>query len=1770
MKFLVLLSCIALAAAERSYSIYGGYKEQGKYVYHYEAFLYPSAVPNLEKHVAKIHINGTVELHIMKNEKAILKVKDISIYECLSDPKNMSGVNERFSEFSTKLSRPHLMKPIKFGYTNGLVQQVFAPEDDPSWSVNIKKGILNMLSVDVQGKDQETGLKDFFNKEEATILGICQTSYSHKYFEVVDARQVRRRIGMNFTKTIDFENCTGLNYDIYNKVVQGRNPDQDSNPLKTTATIKYNITGTETQFKIEGVTAQGVYVLYPFSKQEEGIPSRSLQTLVLLKEGVSHFESEYPHHFAWNQRGKLMMEMPSFHKPEVIPPLSQSERKDKATYICNAIKRFSSLIPKGKPVQSVILQPEISTIFMQVVNNLRMCDLTTLSGVWAKCADQDSRKWHVYALSLCHTETCMESMRSKVESVKEEDILTYLQGISFIGQPTRSIVNRMEKLCSIPKIANNLQLLQACWISSSNIAQGYCKVNPICTSWIENAIRDALQKISKPECYQNIENCQPIKGLTVHTVVSIAENHGRPSYLAALESIIFHPEVPTSVKMHAINCLRPIIRQSPRRVQIVLLRLFRDFKYDSQMRTLALSVIMENPHPHLIQLCARQIYVEPSLNIRKFAHELFTQCSESVIKYNRTIRHTCKSVLKLYTKLYLPSPMAQYRSLHMNGQLQNQRLNLASELEGSWIANNNSYIPRYSQARMRTSVLGRKFEVFDSQMYMQGIQDYVNWLIHSMQEYIQPQSEELLNIKKKIYDITERTSHVPKDPEELLYEGRLRLFDKLVSVQNITLDKTSDFTEQLYSQLPQLLQIFKQLKEGKTWMWTQPFMPVETVYQVPSLCGVPLVFNMSSMILPYSRTNIKLETTPDIKSPMSLIRTKLQEIKVSGIQQFNSLAEVRGTIKYRLPFIEVGAQCRKVMNMSTHMEGSMKYNFKTGEYNEHIQMPKDMREVFFFNMEAYHYIKTTKEPMRKLDFEPDQFGRVQIINVTQPCEGHCRAEEWIIRTTTGKYLSVQDGKIVLKPQPFKFKVIFHGVNRRIISLYVPDQGYVVMSKKSPCLFVKPTSNGKYFIVDYENLQNTLIKALVHLEKVPEGWGLPPSDEIQEIENAGSLFMQEQVVITGEEYIERELIEPSKQYVRMAYLALTDAPKVCLTPKRQQALNFTTERQTNFTTLLDRYSYSNRSCIGQPWGFNLCLHGYFPVSIARSPISLLCSPSKFRVTCRPDNTTKVTSIDTRITLVKNTTTEWTYKSVTRLTGTTKTITANVNFRRTDNKFQLKVTPSDPMLLRMKKLCYDEQFQPDNYSLRVSVDDKECKKVHLKADFLAPKQLPRHQMAFRYNFTTEGIPSFWRQALWYTDLFVMRPILRYSSDYWYSNMTGYQNLTRWNFNATINGTTYLQYLLTSNDTLTYKIVSPTEVWVWEKVKLTAFINTFPKGSKHLPIVFKLMWSKGKACCQHRNSTFITHDKNVFNYTMKRGCDHVLLRSCYRNMTQLMVLAARAGPEGSMRKKVTTLVDTYEIEFIPGKQYTDQPIVKINGKQITLADDKYEIWKEGKPCLVVVWEPEIRMMAFWHAQTQLWVSLQNGYKVHTSVSPMLFGKVCGLCGNFNGEQRFEFRTPEGKLIRDVQRPKLYDPELAFYEERHFGNSWIVPGRKCAKGECNFRREFIKVEQQNKYCLTKIRVPQCQTKCTTKTKEDLKAPVICVAKNESSQLHSQLVSGQPLTLATATDHLLPVSLPIECNCPCKNRSKYFKGDEEEEYKDEKKEYDSKDYSFNLFDTLF
>ena len=63
--------------------------------------------------------------------------------------------------------------------------------------------------------------------------------------------------------------------------------------------------------------------------------------------------------------------------------------------------------------------------------------------------------------------------------------------------------------------------------------------------------------------------------------------------------------------------------------------------------------------------------------------------------------------------------------------------------------------------------------------------------------------------------------------------------------------------------------------------------------------------------------------------------------------------------------------------MSVHIQGEFEYNFQTKETEQEIKMPMDKREVMYSNAEAFHYIKTSKEPLRKVQVEVDELDKVR-------------------------------------------------------------------------------------------------------------------------------------------------------------------------------------------------------------------------------------------------------------------------------------------------------------------------------------------------------------------------------------------------------------------------------------------------------------------------------------------------------------------------------------------------------------------------------------------------------------------------------------------------------------------------------------------------------------------------------------------------------------------------------------------------------------------------
>ena len=137
-----------------------------------------------------------------------------------------------------------------------------------------------------------------------------------------------------------------------------------------------------------------------------------------------------------------------------------------------------------------------------------------------------------------------------------------------------------------------------------------------------------------------------------------------------------------------------------------------------------------------------------------------------------------------------------------------------------------------------------------------------------------------------------------------------------------------------------------------------------------------------------------------------------------------------------------------------------------------------------------------------------------------------------MKTKDGKYLTVQNNKIVVGSTPEKFRVTYHGRHRHIVSLSVDKKGYVVMSRKSTCLLVKKDVKryGKFFMLEFLNPYTVHLKTLARFEKstVPEEWKDEKmmKSELYEIKNYQKQFTREQVRLEDEEMLEEDEMEVS--------------------------------------------------------------------------------------------------------------------------------------------------------------------------------------------------------------------------------------------------------------------------------------------------------------------------------------------------------------------------------------------------------------------------------------------------------------------------------------------------------------------------------------------------------------------------------------------------------------------------------------------------------------------
>jgi hypothetical protein len=304
MRAVILALTIGLAVA--SYSGSNEVFRAGKeFVYELSSDVL-TGIPHLSRQYSGMRIKCSVTNQISSGNRVTMKLDDIKLYTVADNLPEMfnpldqvpdNAWNQESGEQLHQLA-DQLSKPCRFRYDQGVVSKIECDSEEPEWSINIKKGIVNLFQLnlgqqneldDLQPEIRDLILKNKisgFNEQnkvyrvmEDGTLGECESVY----------QTIKRndKDDTNVKKIVNYDNCKsqvrfeeGL---LTSLTVRPHNDNNKTNPLvHVLSHTDMTIQGDRRNFLIKEVTAHGEQILTPLSEGNGEIVTVTLQKMNLI------------------------------------------------------------------------------------------------------------------------------------------------------------------------------------------------------------------------------------------------------------------------------------------------------------------------------------------------------------------------------------------------------------------------------------------------------------------------------------------------------------------------------------------------------------------------------------------------------------------------------------------------------------------------------------------------------------------------------------------------------------------------------------------------------------------------------------------------------------------------------------------------------------------------------------------------------------------------------------------------------------------------------------------------------------------------------------------------------------------------------------------------------------------------------------------------------------------------------------------------------------------------------------------------------------------------------------------------------------------------------------------------------------------------------------------------------------------------------------------------------------------------------------------------
>jgi len=829
------------------------------------------------------------------------------------------------------------------------VQSLFPNNNEPTYTLNIKRGILSALQLDVAAT------------KETDVNGICDVVVTKEKGQVV--------------KSKDLSKCEKRGVNEIGIQSSSMQTESSLKPLTSSSSCSYTLDSS----KIKKVVCKENHLFRPFSagfKGQSGALTTTEQSLTLIDE--KKVKSQKPVTDAVLTPTSLIYD----HTNEESKPASTI-----TTQFERVMARLVDQSGKFAATQTSAQE------FTQLVMLLRKMDTKRIDPLWKEYfAKETTKQYLLDAITYCGTPTCVGVMRDVIVdgSVSGEKMNMFLQGIALVGKTSKEMIS------DVLKIAQGQPSRQA-MLTLGTLLSRHCAQN-------EHECHKGNNPIVKAESFLETslgQDCSgqddPEKLETILMALKAIGNAGRP--VRAFNTIMNCARTSThkNLTVAAFDALRrmPCTHENTE----FLVSLVSDEDMDPEKRIHAFRAAMRCPEKKMLHKLIHRLEVEPSKQLASYMWSTLSNVMESSDPKNAEARDILIQMTKNKPLKEVNMPMHKFsrayeKSVHID------TLKSGATAEGNVVFHPEGYLPKSAFFNLTAHVMGVPVHVVEAAVQMDGLETVLADVFGPEGAFPDNTVFQMFNFtltKEKFEEWTKkRNERDDKDAARRQKRSANSVENKLNEMHKKVDKKTPPPSGSLSFKIMgqevrvfsyddifwaidtidnmNVIQLLSTIAKGGHKSFSKSMLFMDMTHSVPTGLGLPLKLKLLGSTV----TTVELDGKFDIRNMF----WGTPQLSIEGYVKPSAVVEVSGQMGIDSHFINTGVSVNANMFTSQQMKGGIVY--KQGQQLKiNLDTPEEPTQLFNFSSTPFMFMNEDSQVIegasRKIN--PDACMKSQIIGL---------------------------------------------------------------------------------------------------------------------------------------------------------------------------------------------------------------------------------------------------------------------------------------------------------------------------------------------------------------------------------------------------------------------------------------------------------------------------------------------------------------------------------------------------------------------------------------------------------------------------------------------------------------------------------------------------------------------------------------------------------------------------------------------------------------------